>query len=172
MGRCLSVIAVVLLLTGCSGSNRSSSASELLGEWKTRICDFEPGSTYYDAGHWEEVVYDFKRDERIIKTLLVYDDSTCSGEFQRIESADGMSSAGFSDLGEAQLEEGVDGGVLQLRLFFLNESYTYEGFYTVSDQTICFSDLFNFDTIAISASIDGRTAIDYENCLVRMGYHN
>ncbi len=169
MKRYLSVIAVVLLLTGCDGSNKNNSAPELFGEWKTQICNFEIGSTYYDAGHWKEVIYDFKRDERIIKTQLVYSDSECNGEFQRIAPpADSMAAGSFLDLGEAQLEEGVDGGRLQVGLIFLSESYTYEGFYTIFDHKICFSDLFNFGTIAISASNNGRTAINYEDCLVRM----
>lgn len=168
MGWYMSVITAALLLSGCGGSDKNNLATGLFGEWKTQICNFELYSNYYDEGHWEEVIYDFKRDGRIIKAQLVYGDSTCNGEFLRIEPpVGGTAAGGFVDLGVAQLEEGVDGGRLELRLSFLNERYTYEGFYTISDQKICFSNLFNFGTIAISASINGRTAINYEDCLVR-----
>ncbi len=167
MGRYLFVITVILLLVGCNGNN---SKSELFGEWKTQICLFELHSLYHDTGHWEEVIYDFKYDDSIKKTQLIYTDSTCRGTPTRIESPDDATRAGnFSDLGAAQLEDGTDGGRLQLRFYSSpNESDIYNGFYSISESKICFSYLFNFGVVGISASIDGNTAIDYENCLVKM----
>ncbi len=169
MGRYLSFISLVLSISGCSGSSVDTLKLDLFGDWKTQVCMFDQYSIFNDEGHWEEAVYSFWSNGDITKSRLIYNDSACSGTFKRIEpAADGVVAGNFADLGPAVLENGSGNGRrLRLYLYFMGDEYEYEGFYSIMDDKICFSDLFNFSVIAISASKDGSSDINYERCLVR-----
>lgn len=166
------LIAALLMMSilGCRHDGSSQESSSLLGKWITDSCEQNDitGLGGNTTTIWVKGIYEFLSNGQIIVSFRDYDDSSCSGEFTLVEPiAESGQFLAFNDLGKETLEDGVEGGRVEITIP-TEESITVVGFYAQNNGSLCFSDNLNFDAFSWSSSGAEYTSIDYEKCLTEL----
>ena len=155
------ILILLIFVSSCSDNTNP----ELLGAWKTEACEQAPEETGSLVGSWGKGIYEFTDNNIINYSIQLYEDSTCieKGELIPIVNGDPII---FNDLGATTLQEGIEGH--QFSLFVgATEPEPVEGFYTIVNSKLCFSDNINFNPFSITSAGSETSNIDFEKCLVK-----
>ena len=157
----------LIFVYGCDNNNEQgndnsvacgSGQSAYLGCWQTPNCVPPVDSSSSYPGY--KYVINFSNDERIVQTVLSFDNSSCSGspvnEFEAVSEA-----WDYKELGAETLPSGLAG--YRLELFGIPEAQLLVA--VTSNNQLCISD--NFYFLGGFYRVDyppGITDVDYNNC--------
>ena len=159
----LSIIFLLILMSSCDSNNNNT---QLIGEWSTESCEQAGSPLGSYEGLWARGNYEFEITNTIKTSYRFYTDSSCTiGEIVFNPENTGPSLP-YVDLGEVTLQEGIQGHQFNL-IYQTDVVHTFEGFYTITNSRLCFSDNINFDPFSINSSEGETTSIDFEKCLVK-----
>ncbi len=169
MLRLFSIVVLGLSIVSCNHSNGSNDSTPLSGKWITEACE-QPeiiNSMGDPVSFWGKGVYEFLDDGRIAYSVRIYNDSSCTGEYNEIQATavDGDFFM-YKDLGNEILQEGISGRRVEITLP-IPTIRSAEGFCTTIQGALCFSDNLNFNAFSWSTSDAEYTSIDFESCLRR-----
>lgn len=163
-----SLFLTIIVFTGCSANDNSNNNinSPLLGKWETQSCEqlvdssFNPPFTI-----WLKATYEFFQNGDIIFSTNSYADANCTTiAFNTLNPVSPV--AFFQDLGPTILEEGIPGNKLIIEIYPPNQTISTNGFYTINNNILCFSQSYSFEPSSFGISLIERTPIDFTNCLV------
>jgi hypothetical protein len=151
----------------------------LVGIWATEACEQASDDNGTLLGIWGKGLFEFSAqggvtdggvsypDQGVIRLgHITYSDSNCVVVVDTRSPADTDPLVRYQDLGEAALQEGVPGHGLIVAVTAPGSTLSANGFYTLTNGRLCFSDMFTFAPFNFDASEAGSTAIDFGNCLV------
>ena len=163
-----SVIFTIILFTGCGDVNNTpdNANSPLLGIWETQSCQqFIDSSNNPPFEIWSKATYEFLLNGDIIFLANNYTDANCTTiAFNTLNPVSPI--AVFQDLGETTLEEGISGHKLNIEIRAPDQTISTNGFYTINNNILCFSQSYSFEPSSFGISIIERTPIDFTKCLV------
>lgn len=162
----ITLCLIALLVVGCSDGD-SDSRSPLLGVWITEACDQASVSNGSPVNVWIKSIYEFTSLGTIRIGREEYTDSGCQASVNVLDPTEGEVLITYVDQGEVLLQEGIDGGSLFIDMSTETQSLGMDAFYTINNDTLCFSDAFTFGAVTFGISETGTDAIDFESCLVR-----
>lgn len=137
----------------------------MLGIWITESCERASDSNGVLVNTWLKALYEFTAYGTIRIGHERYTDSNCSSPSDTMDPAEAQIPITFTDQGEVLLQEGVDGGGLLIEMGEGQQFVSIEAFYTINNDSLCFSDAFTFEALEFGISQTGTDAIDFENCL-------
>lgn len=158
------LIAALLLplLVAC---DNSTASSPLVGNWITESCEQMKDANDQPLDYWVRGLYEFSPEGKIRLGLRGYSDSNCQAQVRY----DPPSSLGipftFEDLGEAFLQEGIDGRGLRVTVGSALLPLEVSGYYIIDNDRVCFSEAFRFYATGAGVSEIRGGAIDFDNCL-------
>jgi len=166
--RYLFLLLSVIAFTGCSEDNNSKNNenSPLLGKWDTQLCEqIIDSSNTPPTTTWAKGTYEFFQNGDILFSTNSYTDSNCTTiAFNTLNTTSSIAS--FLDLGETTLEEGISGNKLNIELQGPDQTISTNGFYTINNNTLCFSLSYSFEPSSFGISLSERAPIDFTDCLV------
>ena len=160
-------ISFIAILVSCSSSDdaQQNINSPLLGAWETQACDNEPDTIMLSTDKpWEKGTYEFMPNGDIFFTSSGYQNSTCTLSAGGIASISSTIDS-FKDQGEVTLEEGILGNRVNITTNFSLGIFSANGFYTINNNTLCFSHSYIFETTGLGILLDERPPIDFTTCL-------
>ena len=176
----VTIVVLILLFSGC-GSDNEGSQSLLVGAWITERCEQATDSKGVLINLWGKGLYEFTAqgtltvgqvtysDQGIIRIgQVVYSDSNCETVIDTTDPAPLDQPVLYRDLGETLLQEGIAGYGLVISLTAPKSVQSTNGFYTLNNGSLCFSDNFTIEPFRFGVSPSGSSAIDFENCLVKV----
>ena len=158
---------LLILLTHLTACDNNSDKASILGVWHTEACEQAPDTLGSNSGSWGKGRYEFTDNNIINVSIQFYTGASCSITSELIEAVNINSPLTFIDFGQVTLEEGIEGNQFYLTLPIPDAPSTIEGFYTLNNSKLCFSDNINFNPYSVSSSEIETTAIDFEKCLVK-----
>ncbi len=165
----LILLITVSVITGCGDSDNSQQNinSPLLGAWETATCVKDPTTVnMFSTGQpWAKGTYEFMQNGDIIFTARGYSDSTCTSSAIGLNLISSLI-ANFHDFGEVTLEEGISGNKINISIQNWGQPDSVDGFYTINNNTLCFSYSYIFDATGISVLLEQGPPIDFTTCLV------
>lgn len=164
-------IASILLIAGCENNNESpanQANSNLVGEWLTDACNQQTNPSGDVIDEWWKGIYVFSSEGTIVSKHRRYLDSTCNGSYLLLFAPNFEPVIEYRDLGEETLQEGMQGNRIRVNFTFENQTGAIEGFYFMSNDSLCFSSNINLNADSIALSGVENTTIDYEKCLTRI----
>ncbi len=152
------------LLVACENNTASSP---LVGNWITESCERLEDANGQPLDYWMRGLYEFSSEGKIRRGMRSYEDANCQS--QVLYEAPGSLGVAmtFEDLGEAFLQEGLDGRRLRVSLGSPPLALEVEGYYFIDDKRVCFSEAFRFHATGAGISGPSADAIDFGNCLRR-----
>ncbi|MBD3669550.1 MAG: hypothetical protein HUJ29_02165, partial [Gammaproteobacteria bacterium] len=135
--------------------------------WITNSCQQVPDSNENIIEYWSKGSYEFTTSNEIIFGNTTYSDSNCISEISsQTSNVDGFGVA-YQDLGEAVLQEGINGRGVSIEMGADANRITVSGYYTIINNTLCLSDAFTLEPLTFNVSPEGSKSIDFANCLGR-----
>ncbi len=150
-----------LVLSGCE-SNGNDESNPLAGKWITEACEQVSDTNNVLINFWAKGAYEFTEQGTILYGFEIYSDSNCI-TFSRTQL--GNNAAVYKNLGPLNLQEGVDGGGLEIGMGTRTQFLSIDAFYTISNSVLCFSDVFTFEVFNFGIAQSGTAAIDFNRCL-------
>lgn len=163
--------ASILLIIGCTNNDESfpnQENSSLVGEWLTDECSQVTTPVGGLLNEWRKGIYVFSSEGTVIAKYREYSDSTCSGNYILLSVPNNEPAMEYNDLGEETLQEGIQGNRIRINFTFENQTGVIEGFFLISDGSLCFSSNINLNPDSIALSGVENTAIDFEKCLTKL----
>ena len=160
----LITISLLLFLSACENN---TAISPLAGNWITESCEQADDANGKPLDFWVRGLYEFSAAGNILLGTRGYSDSNCQTQVQYRPPAPLDTAFTFEDLGEAFLQEGIEGRGLRVRMASASRSLEVSGYYVVDNNRACFSEAFTFHARRIGVSESGTDAIDFGNCLRR-----
>jgi hypothetical protein len=155
------ILTTLVVLSSCSDGKNS----ELLGTWETDACEEAPAESGSLQGSWGKGIYEFSNINTISMSLQLYADSTCVEKINLI-SLENDDPLLFHDYETTTLQEGIEGHHFSL-FFGASDLKPIEGFYTINNSKLCFSDNINFNPFSVTSAGSELTNIDFEKCLAK-----
>ncbi len=158
----------LLILTGCSDSG---TTIPIEGKWVSENCEIKsittgPGTISYT---WGKGVFDFTPAGELLIGFKSYSDSDCVTQTKESVGTISNTKISYIHLGSAAIQEGIDAYGLTLTPYRHSDSDTeFRGFYTLSNEKLCFSESFAFDNSGGYSFSDepNNLSIDFDNCLI------
>lgn len=151
------------MLSACS----SGSDPSLIGTWFTNACEQATDQLGPHEGLWGKGKYTFTENSAITTSVQLYNDSNCSETGILIQPDNPGPTLTYISSETITLQEGIDGHEFDI-IFPLDAGpSTTEGFYTINEGSLCFSDNINFNVYSVNTSSGSSTSIDFEKCLVK-----
>lgn len=144
----------------------SSDINNISGSWITKSCEQAPADLGSHEGKYGKAIYSFTNNE-ITSIIQFYSGQACTIEADQITIDNPDSSIAFYDLGLVTLQEGLSGHRFSLTFPVQDAPGTFEGFYTVNNDELCFSSTFYFNVYFIGVSGSNDDSIDFGNCLIQ-----
>jgi len=158
------ILLTLLFTIGCDNNSGSplfdNGGSPLLGIWQTESC--KQVTTI-----WIKGIYEFTTQGTIRLGNKTYNDANCSQLSLYQEPGELPNPVIFQDKGQQLLQEGIEGGGLYIEMPIYNNTQSFDGFYTINNSVLCFSDAFTLEA-DIFAVMPGLVDIDFNNCLTRL----
>lgn len=163
------LLALSASISGCQQNDAGDQSLSLEGNWITNACAQATDVDDNPLDFWAKGLYEFHDHGSLVPVLRAYSDSSCTGTYEETRLTDtGTAQLSYLELGALTLEEGIDGGRFTLTIVYNDEALSTDGFYTINGNELCISGNIRLDPIGISTSQAGSTAIDFENCLIRV----
>jgi len=155
-------LLIPIFISSCDSNNNV----QLIGEWSTEAC--EQASSIFGPYEnlWGRGKYEFEVTSTIKTSYRFYADSTCTTGEILFEPENSGPSLPYVDLGEVTLQEGIKGHQFNI-IYQTDVVNIFEGFYTITNERLCFSDNLNFEPFSIISSEGETASIDFEKCLVK-----
>jgi len=163
MNKMIILVLSLILLSGCGGgdSNNTDTTSSLVGVWVTESCEQASDSNGTLQNIWIKGLYEFTNQGKVLLGKELYLDSNCITISSTQTPAEQITPITYKDQGSRLLQEGINGGGLQIS----NQSLSIDAFYTINNNSLCFSDAFTFEALKFGISQSGTDAIDFNKCL-------
>lgn len=160
------LIAALLLplLVACENNTASSP---LVGNWITESCEQMRDANNQPLDYWVRGLYEFSMEGRIRLGTRGYTDSNCQTQVQYKPPGPQVTPFTFEDLGEAFLQEGIDGRALRVSVASPSGLFAASGYYVIDNNRACFSEVFRFYAMRTGVSESSADTIDFNNCLLR-----
>ena len=156
--------SLLLFLSAC---DNNTSSSPLVGNWITESCEQMSDTNGAPMDFWVRGLYEFSAEGKIRLGMRGYSDSNCQTQVQYTSPGSQDVPFSFEDLGEAFLQEGIEGRGLRVTVGSALLSFSVSGYYGIDNNRACFSEAFRFHAGRIGVSGSGADAIDFGNCLRR-----
>ena len=176
------VILFLVATTGCGGGDNSISSSTIVGTWITERCEQDTDRNGVLLNTWSKGLYEFTPQTTVILERVAFEDHGAIN-FGRVTYSDSNCEVItdiqarialeqpvlYQDLGEVILQEGILGHEF-IVVFTMPDSFrSVDGFYTLNNGSLCFSDVFLSVFHANLTFPTESTAIDFDNCLIEAG---
>lgn len=148
------VAVIALVISGCEVEQQNDSPSPLVGTWLTDACEQMADAEGTPVEQWARGLYSFYSSGTLVARFNQYGDSGCTTATQLVDdlSEPAASPTSYRDLGEETLENGIAGGGVVIWAETDSTTYEFQGYYTVNNGSLCFSNKLNFDPLSISSS--------------------
>ncbi|MDH5446841.1 MAG: hypothetical protein OEY52_14925 [Gammaproteobacteria bacterium] len=167
----ISILLVIslIILSGCGSgdTNNTQPSTPLLGVWVTESCEQISDKNEVPQNIWFKGLYEFTDQGKILLGAEQYSDSNCITHSKTRTPAEVNVPITYQDHGPQTLQEGINGGGLLIEIGEGDQLISTDAFYTIQNNSLCFSDAFTFEALKFSNSGPGTEAIDFDNCLVR-----
>ena len=160
----ITIVLSILILSGCDNDDNNSP---LLGIWQTEVCEQTTDSNNQPLDSWVKGIYEFTVQGTIRLGHYLYTDSNCSLLSISHEPTELPDPVTFQDKGQQLLQEGINGGSLYIEMPNPNQMQTFDGFYTINNGSLCFSEAFIFEASTFAVVPYGLVDINFNNCLTR-----
>lgn len=161
------VVVALSILSGCGGgTDEIQPISPLMGVWITESCDQASDSNGTLVNFWLKALYEFTTQGEILIGREEYSDSNCVTLNNTVSPATVNTPITYQDGGAKLLQEGINGGGLLIEIGAGAQLLSIDAFYTINNNSLCFSDAFTFDALGFGISELGTDAIDFDNCLI------
>jgi len=169
VNKIIPITILLSMLPGCggSGSNDTQSTSPLIGVWVTETCKQASDSNGVPLNVWGKGLYEFTNQGTIRLGNEQYLDSNCAVRGTPQALTDTTISITYKDNGSQLLQEGINGAALLIEIGTGNQVSSVDAFYTINNNSLCFSDAFTFEAFTFGVSELGASSIDFSNCLIR-----
>jgi len=137
-----------------------------VGTWKTQACDQSTDINGNPYPLWARGVYTFTGDGWMQFYSEYYLDSQCSLLSTSNPPNDGPSAV-YIDWGEEIIDEGIPGHRLLLSGGSGSNAVSSEGFYTISNRRLCFSETFVLEPFQYVINQTRNDLINFNRCLIR-----
>jgi len=158
-------VILLVLLSGCGGEETDESPS-LKGTWITESCEQATDANGSLSAVWMKALYTFTDQNTILLEHELYADLNCT-TMSNATNIEGNFNITYQDQGPLLLQEGINGGGIFIETNFNNQLQSLNGYYTINNNVLCFSDAFRFEALLFGISGLGDLAIDFNNCLAR-----
>jgi len=155
----------LLLLTITLISCENNTDSSLIGSWKTLACDQAEDINGNTINSWSKGIYEFTNTGTILFYSEPYSDSQCVNKADAPNPPNYGQSAIYEDRGAVTLQEGINGRAFYMSMGSLQSFISLEAYYTISNQQLCFSNVFSFEPFIFGIFTSGSNSIDFEKCL-------
>jgi hypothetical protein len=163
----ITTILLTLFIISCGNDNDSDTSPLLGGIWATESCGQAEDSNGAPVDRWAIGLYKFTIGGTIQSGHRFYSDSDCTQLIETQSPSDLDVPVTYEDTGEQRLQEGIDGRGLTINFGQADDFITVDGFYTINEGSLCFSDAFTFEPTRFGVSEAGTDEIDFEHCLTR-----
>ena len=162
----ITMLVISLSLTACKGSSENNESSPIIGSWATQACAQLTDNNGAPINVWVKGYYDFTVNGSISFYREGYTDSNCTTEHQNFIPGS-FSVVTFKDNGATTLQEGIQGHKIFINFMHLSPNVSSNGFYTINNNTLCFSDTFVLEANRFGINQPDISDIDFNNCLVK-----
>jgi len=159
-------IAMSIIITACSNSGTNDS-SPLVDTWLTQACAQGTSSSGSPVNEWFIGRYEFTASGLLIFEPDQYEDSQCVTKSESQTIIHTGSPPSYIDVDPTILQEGIQGHMITIIFQDPSNNYSFDGFYTINNNVLCFSEKFTFEPLGFGAESSGSDAIDFNECLVK-----
>ena len=159
----LLIIIVFIHIASCSSQNNESN---IVGTWKTQPCVAHSEL----SGLWLKATYEFTTEGSITYQSNGFTDSDCVTPINPDHYIYGFPyNAIYTSTGAGITPDGLQGiGIVIQITGPTNEIASSEGYYTITNNTLCFSNVFIFNANGYSINTEGNKNINFESCLAKI----
>ncbi|MFK5893910.1 MAG: hypothetical protein QM504_11880 [Pseudomonadota bacterium] len=157
-------LAFIMLLASCDNNNTDA----LQGIWETKLCEVAPSSLGPHEGKYGKGIYEFTENNTIKSTIQFYSGASCDEKTETLETSGNDQLLIFIDSGATTLEEGISGHGFSITYPVPDQPSSFDGFYTLINGELCFSDIINFNVYSVRSSGAETVSIDFEKCLIQI----
>ncbi|MFK5914192.1 MAG: hypothetical protein QM484_07440 [Woeseiaceae bacterium] len=157
----LLLLSVTIIIASCDNSEEQT----LIGSWKTVACEQAKDINGNTINYWSKGVYEFSEIGTILFYSEPYNDSQCTIKADAPSPPNYGPSATFEDRGEVILQERINGHTFYMSMGSQQSTISLEAFYAISNQNLCFSNIFKFEPFVFGIFTSGSDSIDFEKCL-------
>ena len=167
MNKIIPVVLLSAVLSGCGGGDSDPFTSPLLGVWITELCEQAIDNNGVPVDSWVRGLYEFTVQGTIRRGSEVYSDANCVTLVSTTAPSDLTVPFTYKDNGPELLQEGINGAALFVEFGSGDQVASVNGFYTINNGSLCFSEAFTFGVSTIGVSESGSLSINFNNCLAR-----
>ena len=169
MNKVILLATLITMLSACGGggNNDASSTSPLIGVWVTESCKQVSDTNGAPLNIWRKALYEFNDKGEVFAGGEQYSDSNCITLSNTQAPTEVNVPVTYQDHGSLTLQEGIDGGRLLIEIGSGNQLLSIDAFYTINNNSLCFSDAFTFEALGFGISQSGTDAIDFTKCLTK-----
>ncbi|HHI93231.1 MAG TPA: hypothetical protein ENK04_06915 [Gammaproteobacteria bacterium] len=166
----LTLIITSIIISACGNSGDTTSStigtSPITGVWFTQSCIQAADSSGALIPLWVIGKYEFTTDGFIQFSPVNYDDSQCLTKSQP-PTTNTLTPPTYIDKGETTLQEGIKGYAITIIFKVPNDVFTVDTFYTINNDTLCFSNTLTVEPLKFGFSQTGGDAINFNDCLIK-----
>jgi len=163
----ITILFVVIPGCGGGGADDAQSTSPLIGTWVTESCEQASDSNDMLLNTWAKGLYEFTNQGTIRIGNEQYSDSNCTVPGSTQAPSDTAIPIIYKDNGSQLLQEGINGAGLLIEVGTGSQVSSVDAFYTINNNSLCFSDAFTFEALTFGISEIGASSIDFGSCLSR-----
>lgn len=156
---------LLLLLFALIGCDKSTVNSQILGSWITQSCQQLTDSNGEQFNVWAKSEYTFDSSSNIYMQTTLYSDSNCISKSNNIQDESYLV-ANFIDQGDVITQQGIDANKIIIIFSTMPPPVTTtSGYYIISNNQLCLSQSYHFNSASFGIGTVNDTEIDFSNCL-------
>ena len=164
---------VIFVLISCADKEDSISCqtgdSEILGCWKTEVCENLVDKDFNPIDLWGKGVYEFKKRGVLLTHYYSFTDNQCQSGNKLITftNSDIISFSYNVDENVSNID-GFDVKDISITSIFEGESNTVNGFFKIEDDRLCTANNLRLTVRSISWSEVNEPIMNTNSCLIRV----
>jgi len=158
------LILFSLFVIGCESSTINSP---LVGKWNTQECKQLSDSNSNLVEVWANSSYTFDKNGNIKTESISYSDSNCITVSNAIKN-NSIHVAIYNEEETEITQLGIEATKITISFTSMPPPVTTtDGYYKITDNTLCLSESFQFDSASFSIGSFNNAEIDFNQCLIK-----